>query len=89
MPFVELVKFYAMNKLNIDEVHQILLGIGKEFHRICTINNIPYYMIGGTQLGAIRHGGFIPWDDDMDFGIGKFSIEVQKSEGVSGLIIYT
>lgn len=71
MPFVELVKFYAMNKLNIDEVHQILLGIGKEFHRICTINNIPYYMIGGTQLGAIRHGGFIPWDDDMDFGIPR------------------
>lgn len=60
-----------MNKLDINKIHGILLGIGKEFHRICTKNGIPYYMIGGTQLGAIRHGGFIPWDDDMDFGIPR------------------
>lgn len=60
-----------MEKLNINQVHEYLLGIGKEFHRICVDNNIPYYMIGGTQLGAIRHGGFIPWDDDMDFGIPR------------------
>ena len=60
-----------MNKLSIGEIHGVLLGIGKEFHRICIENNIPYYMVGGTQLGAIRHNGFIPWDDDMDFGIPR------------------
>ena len=56
---------------SIDELHQLILNIGKEFHRICTKNNIPYYMLGGTMLGAIRHKGFVPWDDDMDFGIPR------------------
>ncbi len=60
-----------MKPLTIDEVHEVLLGIAKEFHRVCEENNIPYYMLGGTMLGAIRHKGFIPWDDDMDFGVER------------------
>lgn len=60
-----------MHSITLKELHEILLNIGKEFHKICTDNNIPYYMIGGTQLGAIRHNGFIPWDDDMDFGVPR------------------
>lgn len=58
-----------MKRIGIEEVHQRVLRIAKEFDRICTNHNIPYYMIGGTMLGAIRHHGFIPWDDDMDFGV--------------------
>lgn len=68
-----------MKLLNIEEVHEVLLGIGKEFHRLCVENDIPYYMVGGTQLGAIRHKGFIPWDDDMDFGIPRAYYEKFKS----------
>lgn len=60
-----------MKTMTIDEVHEVLLGIAKEFHRICEENDIPYYMLGGTMLGAIRHKGFIPWDDDMDFGVPR------------------
>lgn len=60
-----------MRKIDITECHKLLLGIAKEFDRICTKHNIPYYMLGGTMLGAIRHKGFIPWDDDMDFGVPR------------------
>ena len=72
-------KFHTMKELNIKESQKILLEIAKEFHRICQKHNIPYYMIGGTMLGAIRHKGFIPWDDDMDFGIMRKDYETFKN----------
>ena len=58
-----------MEQLNTRQCQLRLLGIAKEFAKICDKHSIPYYMIEGTFLGAIRHKGFIPWDDDMDFGI--------------------
>lgn len=60
-----------MKPIDIEEAHQILLDIAKAFTKVCDENNIPYYMLGGTMLGAVRHKGFIPWDDDMDFGVPR------------------
>ena len=51
------------------DLQNAILKVGKELHRICIENNIKYTMVGGTLLGAIRHQGFIPWDDDMDIGM--------------------
>lgn len=59
----------AMN--NIDLLHQADLELVKEVVAICERHGFTYYMLGGTMLGAIRHKGFIPWDDDIDLGMPR------------------
>ena len=50
----------------IKQVQKKILEIMKYIDALCRENNITYYIMGGTALGAVRHGGFIPWDDDLD-----------------------
>ncbi len=51
---------------NIRGVQNKILEIMKYIDKLCRENEIVYYIMGGTALGAVRHGGFIPWDDDLD-----------------------
>lgn len=52
--------------VDLKEFHKVLLDILLEFDRVCRDNDIQYSLAYGTMLGAIRHKGFIPWDDDVD-----------------------
>lgn len=62
-------------KTDIQKLHDVNLALAKEFIHICDDNGLTYYMLGGTMLGAVRHKGFIPWDDDMDFGMPRKDYE--------------
>lgn len=55
-----------MKKIELREEQLIELNILKEFADFCDANNLNYYLDSGTLIGAVRHQGFIPWDDDID-----------------------
>lgn len=57
------------------EYQLLQVKVMKRIHDFCVANNIKYYIIGGTLLGAIRHKGFIPWDDDMDIAMMRDDYE--------------
>lgn len=55
----------------LKRLQQVQLEVMDKLHEICCENKIEYYIIGGTLLGSVRHGGFIPWDVDIDVAMTR------------------
>ena len=51
---------------DIQELRQIQMGILDEVHHFCEAHGLRYFLSSGTLIGAVRHKGYIPWDDDID-----------------------
>lgn len=64
----------AANEI-LSKIHKVSLYILLAFDKVCRENNLTYFLDSGTALGAIRHGGFIPWDDDIDVGMPREDYE--------------
>ena len=60
---------------DIDTIHNLQLKLLCFFDKVCKENNLNYFLAGGTLLGAVRHKGFIPWDDDIDVAMPRKDYE--------------
>lgn len=71
---------YAISQQQIDRFKKTILSILKDVHEVCVKNDIFYCCAFGTTLGAVRHHGFIPWDDDIDIYVKRKDLELLKTK---------
>lgn len=71
---IQNTKYENVHEITDEELKQLqmcMLECYKEINAVCEKHHIEIFLQGGSLLGAIRHKGFIPWDDDMDFGMSR------------------
>ena len=62
-------------EISLDELKRIQVEILDQVHSFCKNNEITYYLSSGSLIGAIRHKGYIPWDDDIDIYMPRLDYE--------------
>jgi lipopolysaccharide cholinephosphotransferase len=78
---------------NIEEAQKVMLSLLEAFDLLCKKNRLAYWLDHGTLLGAVRHHGFIPWDDDLDVTMPRDDyekfLEVAKQELPENIFLQT
>ena len=64
-------KFNEYDPKTLKHLQDVYLMMLKDFIKVCDENQIEYFLDGGSALGAVRHQGFIPWDDDIDIAMPR------------------
>lgn len=77
------MKEYLMTEDEIKRLKEVEIELFDELDRVCKLLDIPYFMVGGTLLGAVRHKGFIPWDDDIDVVMFREDLVRLEKEGIA------
>ena len=79
---------YSGKRLSAKEIREAEIALLLKFDELCKSKDLQYTLSGGTLLGAIRHGGFIPWDDDIDVNMPRPAfdrlVELLKSDYMHG-----
>ena len=68
-----------MTEYNVRELQLRIIGNLMAVDKVCREHGLHYYIYDGTMLGAVRHGGFIPWDDDLDIAMPREDYEYHIS----------
>lgn len=74
-----------LSQAELREHQEICLKALDVFDRICRENNFPYYLLGGSAIGGLRHKGFIPWDDDIDVAVLDRDRDAMERALIEGL----
>lgn len=73
------MNFVTLTDSELRRIQSVLLELLCEARRVCSLAGIRYTIIAGTMLGAVRHGGFIPWDDDADVALLRDEYEAFRA----------